>query len=86
MHIIIAVYDRQLDAYMRPFTAQSAGQAIRSFSDEVNRTESELNKHPEDYELHKLAEWDENSGKIWAAIEGPEQLAIASNLIERQTK
>lgn len=78
--IIVAVHDRQLTAYMRPFVAQTRGQAIRSFRDEVNRVGSDMHQHPEDYELHQVGTWDENTG----TIEGlkPEQIAIASNLKE----
>ena len=84
MHqIIVAVKDRQLDAFMRPFVAQTRGQAIRSFRDEINRQDSELNQHPEDYELYELAHYDDHSGKI-LPHEAPQQLALASNLIERK--
>lgn len=81
---ILAVHDRQLDAYMRPFCAQSIGQAVRSFRDEVNNPQSDLNKHPEDYTLHKLGTFEESTGIIYMLKEGPEQVAIASNLIERK--
>ena len=87
-HIIVAVRDRQLNAYMRPFTAQTRGQAIRSFRDEVNRQGSEHNTHPEDYELYQLGTFDEETGVISDIItaegKGATQLAIASNLIEKK--
>lgn len=82
LHVIVAVHDRQLNAYMRPFVAQTVGQAIRSFRDEVNRQGSEMNQHPEDYTLHRVGVWDEQTGELGAA--SPiEQIAIASNLIEK---
>lgn len=82
IHFIIAVRDRQLDAFMRPFTAQTTGQAIRSFKDEVNRKDSELHAHPEDYELYQLGTFNEQTGQV-TALEKPLQLALASNLKER---
>lgn len=84
-HIICAVHDRQLNAYLRPFVAATPGQAIRSFRDEVNRPGSEINQHPEDYTLCKVGEWQEQDGYIDGIDGKPEQLAIASNLIERGT-
>lgn len=81
--LIIAVRDRQLNAFMRPFTAQTAGQAIRSFRDEINRPDSELNRHPEDYELYRLGTFNEQTGEIKS--EDPQQIALASNLIEQNT-
>lgn len=64
--ICVAVRDRALDAFMRPFFMQSIGQAVRSFADEVNRQaqDNPLNAHPEDYDLYMLATWDEDSGKF----------------------
>lgn len=81
--VIIAVHDRQLDSYLRPFVAQSIGQAIRSFRDEVNRTDSDLNKHPEDYTLFHIGNYDEQTGAITSITAS--QIAIAHNLIERKT-
>lgn len=84
IEIFCAVHDRQLNAFMRPFVAQSPGQAIRSFRDEVNREGSEMNRHPEDYTLYRVGVWDQQTGEIAKAHPAPEQLAIATNLIERK--
>lgn len=81
---IVAVKDRQLNAFMKPFACQSLGQAIRAFRDEVNNPQSELNKHPEDYELYEVGTWDEIHGALTGAK--PNQIAIASNLVEKGTK
>ena len=43
---------------------QSVGQALRSFSDEANRDEGNIAKHPEDYTMFHVGNWDERSGKI----------------------
>ena len=51
---IVAVHDQAADAFMRPFFVPSIGMAIRSFTDEVNRADSEMNRHPGDYTLHEL--------------------------------
>lgn len=63
-HIICSIYDTATEAYMRPFTAQSSGQAMRMFEDEARRPESEIGKHPEDYALFKIATFDDNRGHI----------------------
>ena len=51
--IIIAVKDLSIPAFMAPGPARAAGQAIRSFIDEVNRKEqtNNLYMHPADLEL-----------------------------------
>lgn len=78
---ILAIRDRQLDAFISPFPMQSLGQGIRGFRDEVNNPQSDLHKHPEDYELYHIADFDQNTGTI-VALERPQQIAIAANLIE----
>lgn len=72
--VLCAIRDSAMDAYMRPFAAPSTGMAVRSFQDELRRDDSEMRKHPEDYELFKLGEFDEESGKLYALQEGPESL------------
>lgn len=59
-----AIRDVQVGLYNRPYFMISKGQAIRSFTDEINRPSDEnpMYKHPSDYELFYLGEYDEASG------------------------
>lgn len=63
-HLIVSIFDKATEAYMRPFTAQAEGQAVRMFEDEVLRPESEMHRHPEDYALFKIGKFDDNTGTI----------------------
>lgn len=78
---ICVVRDRALDAYGVPLFVASKGQAIRSFSDEVNREDASnsLHKHPEDYELFYLGEYDDETATFEA--ERPQQLAIGKDCV-----
>lgn len=77
---IFAIRDRQLNAYMQPFFAPTSGAATRGFRDLVNEQGHQLNKHPEDYELWHLGEFDDATGKV---MNGElTQIAIAINLKE----
>jgi len=62
--VICSVYDKAVEAYMRPFVAQSIGQATRQFADEVNNADSPMHKHPEDYALFHVADWSDHDAKI----------------------
>ena len=59
-----AVFDRAANAYARPMFVPSTGVAIRSFSDEVNRSdpENQLFNHPDDFDLYDFGEFDDNTG------------------------
>lgn len=83
LNYLCAVRDRQLNAFMRPFAAQSLGQAIRSFRDITNDPQSDIHKHPEDYELYHVGTFDDDNGKLSQVGDLPKQIAIATNLVER---
>ncbi len=61
---IYTVFDSKPHAYLPPFFMKSNGEAVRAFSDTVNNPESSFNKHPEDYTLFELGNYDESTGKI----------------------
>lgn len=61
---VVAVMDRALLAFGRPVFVPAVGAAVRSFADECNSKESELGKHPEDYELFHLAVFDDVIGRF----------------------
>lgn len=61
---IFAVYDRKVEAYLQPMFMQTVGQAVRGFSDACKDDKSNLSKHPEDFVLEQLGEFDDHSGEI----------------------
>lgn len=77
---IFTVKDLAVGAFGRPMFMQSSGQALRSFSDEVNRAadDNQMFKHPEDFSLFHLGSWDEETG-VFDSIE-PEFLTAASTV------
>lgn len=64
IHTICAVRDRAVDGFMQPIYVPHVGHAIRSFTDEINRADSPMNKHPEDYDLYQLGEYDDSNGLL----------------------
>lgn len=62
---MVSVRDSAVDAFMRPFVVPARGAAVRSFRDEVKRGgDSEMSKHPSDYELYLIGEFDEQTGAL----------------------
>lgn len=78
---VLAIRDRAIDAYGQPFYSASVGGAVRSFSDEINnnREGNQLNKHPEDFDLFLLGEFDDNTGEF--DITRPAQVAVGKDLL-----
>jgi len=78
---ILAIRDRAIDCFGQPIFAASIGGAIRSFGDEVNRpdTNNQLNKHPEDFDLYLLGEFDDVTGQFHT--DRPSQVAVGKDLL-----
>lgn len=80
--IICAVFDGAVQTYGRPFFVHHRGQAVRSFTDEIRATDSssDINKHPEDFTLHAIGVFDDQSGHIEPAA--PELLVRGKDLMK----
>lgn len=65
--LVVSVRDAKAEIYMRPWFVQTAGVAIRSFMDEVNREDkdNQLFNHPSDFALYQIGEYDDNEGKVY---------------------
>lgn len=79
--VVVSIFDAAAGVYSRPVFVQSRGVAMRSFSDEVNReaADNEVNKHPGDFSLHMLAEFDDETGCFIASGQ-PVRLVSASEV------
>jgi hypothetical protein len=78
---ICSVKDRASDAYGRPMFVPSTGVAIRSFSDEINRTDADnqLFNHPDDFDLYEFGEFDDNTG-TFELYEQPKLLSLGKQV------
>lgn len=65
-HYIVAIQDRAMQAYNRPFYVPALGAAMRSFTDETNRAaqDNQMYQHPEDFELWLLGEFEDTNGQF----------------------
>lgn len=76
---IVAIRDRAADAYSVPSFVVAVGGAIRSFGDEVNKKDTPLGQHPDDYDLFELGEFDDSDGMFYA--NSPRQIAVGKDLV-----
>lgn len=63
---VCAVWDSAVRSYGQPIFVPARAAAVRSFQDEVKRggQDNLLAGHPEDFELHAIALFDDDSGKF----------------------
>ena len=72
---VMSIFDSKAEAYNTPIFVAAKGQAIRAFEDQINTEDSEFNKHPEDYTLFYIGEFDSDTGQIIST--NPESLGVA---------
>jgi len=58
---VFTVYDVKIGAYAKPFLMITKGEALRGWLDVVNDPSTNFNKHPEDYTLFEIGEWDDQT-------------------------
>lgn len=80
---VCAIRDRAVDGFGQPIFVPHVGVAIRSFSDEVNRSDSTLHAHPEDYDLYKLGHYDDATGLLES--ESPMLLVLGKQVLRSVT-
>lgn len=59
---IFSVWDLKTEAYMQPFFSPTLGSGIRAFLDASQEPNSMLAKHPSDFHLHHVGEFDDSTG------------------------
>lgn len=78
---ICSVKDRAADAFGRPMFVASTGVAIRSFSDELNRSDADnqLFNHPDDFDLYEFGVFDDNTG-LFDLYDQPKLLSLGKQV------
>jgi hypothetical protein len=78
---ICSVKDRAADAFGRPMFVPSTGVAIRSFSDELNRSDADnqLYNHPDDFDLYEFGIFDDNTG-LFDLYDQPKLLSLGKQV------
>ncbi|WNK13197.1 MAG: nonstructural protein [Microvirus sp.] len=79
---IFSVFDKKALAYMQPFYFANKGEAIRALEDITNDSGSRINKHPADFSLWILGEYDDKTGSI-KPLDKPQFLEEAANTLKK---
>lgn len=64
IHHIFSVYDEKAQAFLPPFFLPQTAMAVRVFTDCINSDDHQFSKHPADYTLFLLGNWDDAEGAI----------------------
>lgn len=77
MKKLYTIKDLAVEAYGPLFEARAHGEAIRLFKDEATNSESRISKHPQDFELFYMGEFNDQNGEF--NTPAPEKLARATD-------
>lgn len=81
---VFSAYDGKLSVFMTPFVFIHLGQALRAWEDLCLDNKSMMSKHPSDFILYEVGEFDEDSGVI-VAHNPIRQVATALEVVKRAT-
>lgn len=73
---IFAIRDAKIESFSQPFLAPTKGYGVRMFGDEVARDGSDLKKHPDDFGLYHLGQFDDQTGQYTNNVQ-PELISLA---------
>lgn len=76
---MFSVFDQAVGSFDAPWFAAAKGQAARMFGDAVLSEKGPMSKHPGDYRLFYLGEFDEQTGAVHAV--SPEAMAVGSDFL-----
>lgn len=76
-----SVFDTKAAVFGAPFFSPKDGLAVRMFTDLVNDRSTTVGRHPEDFTLYVVGEFDDETGTI--ASQKPVALVTASSLVRQ---
>ena len=77
------IYDSKAGFFRPPMVYKSTGEALREFADAVNNPETFVAKHPADYTLFEMGEYNELQG-VLTMHEAKTSLGVATEYIKAQ--
>jgi hypothetical protein len=73
---VFTIFDSKAEIFNNPFLAKTKAEGIRMFSDVANDNKSMISRHPEDYTLFEIGEYDDATGQ-YVMLPTPVSLGLA---------
>lgn len=83
IHRMFAVYDSKSEAFGMPMFQRSIAEAIRSFTDAAADSNTMLFKHPGDYTLFEIGEYNQITG-VLDCLPTPRSLGLLVELLPKK--
>ncbi len=79
---VFTVQDLASETFLKPFTMKTDRDAKDGFAHVINEPETPYNKHPEDYILMSIGDFDERTGVL--QVHDKKVIARAINLVSKK--
>lgn len=79
--VLLCVFDLQAQVFGQPLFVPTEGVGLRMIGDEVNRADSALHAHPEDYRVYRLGFFEDSTGQFEGCPVLPELVVDVSALL-----
>jgi len=66
---VFSIFDDKAQIFSNPFFMPHTGMATRAFADLVNDGQSNVSKHPSDFKLYQIGEFDDVAGSLIAVAQ-----------------
>lgn len=64
MRIIVSIYDKKLKSFENVVAVEKQEEASRDFETLKTMTETKYGKHPDDFQLYKVGEYNRDNGLL----------------------
>jgi len=78
-----SIKDVAVGAFSQPFYARSRAEAVRMLQDTMATREHQFSKHPQDFGLYRVGEWDDQTG-VFEPYSVPEHMVQLLDLAEKE--
>lgn len=81
--LVYGIFDSKVNAYVDQFFQRTRGEALRSWTTIASDPKHPVSKHPHDYMLFELGEFDNLTG-TFKNHQSPQQLGMASQFLPEE--
>lgn len=78
---LFSIYDSKAQSFAAPFPAANKGAAIRTVVDAIKDGDSLLARHPADFSLFWVGEFDQDEGLIGAVSPAPQNMGVLTQFL-----
>lgn len=80
---IFCIYDKKASSHMQPFYFHNKAEALRALADNLQDKNSLIAKHPADFSIWQIGEFNEQTGVITAFAKA-EFLEECTNCVQKE--